>query len=234
MQHKIDYESEGVYDIGGTLVDSGLRAAILDCIAAQKEHASGALAAFQPCPTADHEVSDARLNQIIEQDGHIHGIASERTISNVITFSARNIEDAVRDEIVLAKRREVDREISRLVRSLFRDERGLAVTSSGHLWYPPGSYMGWHTNSRVPGWRIYVNYTEQEGQSFFRYRNPDTGGIVTLNDREWNIRVFRITRNKPLWHAVRSDTNRFSMGYMVTRQSRYSRIKRRMRRFFGQ
>ena len=66
---------------------------------------------------------------------------------------------------------------------------------------------------------MYVNYAEEPGRSFFRYRDPDTGKIETSIDREWNFRLFQITPEKPLWHAVYSDTNRFSLGYMVTEQA---------------
>lgn len=62
--------------------------------------------------------------------------------------------------------------------------------------------MGWHTNSRVPGWRVYINYAEEAGKSFFRFCDPVTEDIVTLDDREWNIRVFRITSEKPVWHTI--------------------------------
>ena len=87
--------------------------------------------------------------------------------------------------------------------------------SSGHFWYPKGSYMGWHTNSRAPGWRIYINFAEEPDKSFFRYRDPETGEIITSWDNQWNLRVFRITARKPIWHCVHSDTNRFSLGYML-------------------
>jgi hypothetical protein len=85
----------------------------------------------------------------------------------------------------------------------------------------------------VPGWRIYVNYAEQEGRSFFRYRDPDTGRIITLNDKPWNIRIFKISHDKPLWHAVYSETNRFSMGYMVIRESYYTRALNKVKRLIG-
>lgn len=230
--NKIDFDSYAVYDLDPGLVDTELRRVILDCIAVQKAHAKEALAVFQPHPASTHEVSEGRLNEILAQGGDIHGIASDRSISNVITFSAKNIQDAVRDPAIERSRAHVDREIAKLVRTLFRNNGKLSVTSSGHLWYPPGSYMGWHTNSKVPGWRIYVNHAEQEGRSFFRYRDPGTGQIVTLNDRPWNIRIFKISRERPLWHTVYSETNRFSMGYMVTRESLLARILRKLKRSF--
>lgn len=87
--------------------------------------------------------------------------------------------------------------------------------NSGHLWYPKGSHMGWHTNGLAPGWRIFINYAEEPGKSFFRYRDPATGEIITAWDKQWNLRVLRITRRNPLWHCVYADTNRFSLGWMV-------------------
>ncbi len=75
--------------------------------------------------------------------------------------------------------------------------------------------MGWHTNSDNPGWRLYINYAEEPGKSFFRYRDPDTREIVTSIDKQLNFRLFRASMEKPLWHAIYSDTNRFSLGYRI-------------------
>lgn len=230
---KISYDADGVHDLDPGIVDAKLRDAIVRCIEVQKVRARQALTAFVPDPESGREVSEQRLLEILARGDDIHGIASDRSISNVVTFSAKNISDAVVDPAIEQSRSRVDREIARLIKALFRDSGGLRVTSSGHLWYPPGSYMGWHTNSRVPGWRIYVNYAEQEGMSFFRYRDPVTGEIVTLNDRHWNIRIFKISRERPLWHAVYSDTHRFSMGYMVIREGFYKRARRRLKKLFG-
>ncbi len=57
--------------------------------------------------------------------------------------------------------------------------------------------MGWHTNSRAPGVRIYVTHAEEPGRSFFRYRDPDTDRVVTAPDDRWNVRVFRVGGEKP-------------------------------------
>jgi hypothetical protein len=75
--------------------------------------------------------------------------------------------------------------------------------------------MAWHTNSGAPGWRLYVTYAEEPGKSFFRYRYPDTHEIITSVDDEWNVRLFTIRADKPFWHAIYSETNRFSLGYMI-------------------
>ena len=78
--------------------------------------------------------------------------------------------------------------------------------------------MGWHTNSKSPGWRLYISYAEETGKSFFRYRDPDTGQVVTSMDAQWNFRLFRIDSTKPFWHAVYSETNRYSFGYRIVRK----------------
>ena len=52
-------------------------------------------------------------------------------------------------------------------------------------------------------------------RSFFRYRRPDGGEIVTSLDTGWNVRLFEVNPARPLWHAVWSETDRFSFGYVV-------------------
>jgi hypothetical protein len=75
--------------------------------------------------------------------------------------------------------------------------------------------MGWHTNFKVPGWRLYITHAAEPGKSFFRYRDPENGSIVTSWDREWNFRLFKVCKEKPFWHAVYSETDRYSFGYNI-------------------
>jgi hypothetical protein len=86
---------------------------------------------------------------------------------------------------------------------------------SGRTWYPENGYMGWHTNSNNKGFRLYCSFARESGKSFFRYRNPETGEVVTSFDKDgWNFRIFRIG-DDPLWHCVFSETDRFSIGYTL-------------------
>lgn len=78
--------------------------------------------------------------------------------------------------------------------------------------------LGWHTNLRKPGWRFYITHSEQPGKSFFLYRDPANAKIVTALDHEWDFRLFRICPRSSFWHSVYSETNRFSLGYMIVRQ----------------
>lgn len=86
---------------------------------------------------------------------------------------------------------------------------------SGRIWYPPGGYMGWHTNNDNRGCKLYCTFAREGQKSFFRYRNPETGHIITTWDKEgWNFRIFKVTEHL-LWHCVYSETDRFSVGYTL-------------------
>jgi hypothetical protein len=238
MQHALrittpSFDAEqGVYDLDPIILDAAFRADVRRCVEAQKSAASAALREFRPHPAAADEVSEQALAQLLAQGKDVHGISKDRSISNVIVFGGGNIADAVRSQTVEALRAQVDTHAQRLSKAIFPGTRNLVVGSSGHFWYPTGSYMAWHTNSGVPGWRMYINYAEEPGKSFFRYRDPNTGAIVTLWDKRWNIRLFRITRDNPLWHAVYSDTNRFSLGYVMYQTSWRARVRAQLRRVF--
>ena len=75
--------------------------------------------------------------------------------------------------------------------------------------------MGWHTNNDAPGWRFYITFTDEPGKSYFRYRDPETGTIHTSFDQEWDFRLFSIAPQRDFWHTIYSDSNRFSMGFII-------------------
>lgn len=178
-------------------------------------------------------VHEQALEQILDTGTDVHGIATNREISNVISFNIPGDSCSVFSEEVLALRSRVDEWVSRRLLETFEAPYPLEVSCSGHFWYPQGGYMGWHTNSAAPGWRIYVTHAREPGKSFFRYREPGTGRIITSLDSEWNVRAFRIDPDIPLWHAVYSDTDRFSLGYVVRRRRWFKPITRGVRRVLG-
>jgi hypothetical protein len=228
----IDANSRGVFDLCANVLPDSLKSKARASIALQKRVAERKHH-FVADPQAERKVSEEALQGIIARGEDIHGIATNSEISNVISFGAKHIVDAVQDTEIEALRREVDIELQRILANLFMPADCGQVVTSGHFWYPQRSAMGWHTNSRVPGWRIYISYAETEGDSFFRYRDPQTGHLVTLEDQTWNLRVFRVTDSEPLWHCVYSNTNRFSMGYLlrpIPRRSMLRRLSDRLRR----
>ncbi len=198
--------------------DLQMQQLIRECaLASQKAGHSTLKNWFQPNPKATWEVSEEALQGLLQEGRDVSDIRTEKGLSNCLVFHTRNLPGSVIDDQVLSLRRRVDRAVESWLKSLFEeDEFSIGVT--GHFWYPPGGYMGWHTNHRNPGWRVYVNYAEQPGRSFFRYRDPETDRIVTSVDDVWNLRLFRVSSEVPLWHAVYSDTHRHSFGYRITRK----------------
>ncbi len=108
---------------------------------------------------------------------------------------------------------------------LLKDFFATDVRSSGSLWYPPNSYRLWHTNETQPGWRMYLvdfDYFEPnlEGEAFFRYMNPKTKELVTLEEKPKVVRFFKIEseQSKLLWHCIANTTksNRWSFGFQIS------------------
>lgn len=101
---------------------------------------------------------------------------------------------------------------------------GPDVRFSGSMWYPPYAYRLWHTNETQPGWRMYLlDFDEEVGPSdmrtFFRYMNPQTKDIVTLQDRPKMLRFFKVEQAKDrlLWHCIvnGANRNRWAFGFVV-------------------
>jgi hypothetical protein len=92
------------------------------------------------------------------------------------------------------------------------------VKPSGFFHYPKTGYMGWHTNSNSPGRRLYITYTDIKGESFFRYKDIESGEIITdYDDVGLTFREFTVCKNPPyFWHSVGSNCNRFSFGFIIT------------------
>jgi hypothetical protein len=223
---------DGVRELRDWVVDGELTAIVDACIEAQRKGGAAVLeTSFTPAPAAEAlaAVSEGALRAILAAGRDVHGIARERGISNVIAFNTRNVADAVWSREVMALRRSIDAKVTAKLHALTQDPT-LTVVASGHFWYPPGAYMGWHTNSHAPGIRIYVSQAQEPGRSFFRYRDPDTDRVITAHDDRWNVRVFRVGGEKPLWHAVYSETHRFSLGYLVLRKRPGDRLRRVLRR----
>jgi predicted ribosomally synthesized peptide with nif11-like leader len=101
---------------------------------------------------------------------------------------------------------------------------GTEIKMSGSMWYPPGAYRMWHTNESQPGWRMYVvvpsdEPVEPHELSYFRYRNPQTGELVTLPEPGPVVRVFRAEHepHRLFWHCIGNPgpRHRWSFGFVV-------------------
>jgi len=114
------------------------------------------------------------------------------------------------DPAVIAARERVDDLVADIAAAA-----GFSSAPSGHFLYPPGGYIGWHTNSRVPGRRLYLTMVDEPERSWFARRDPDTGEVVYSWDTGRDLRAFDVEKDRPLWHAVWSATQRHSLGYRL-------------------
>ena len=101
--------------------------------------------------------------------------------------------------------------------ALFESVKDLEIKKmpriSGTFYYPKGSFMGWHTNSKLEGRRNYLVWASENKQSFFRYQDYKTKEVITLWDKQgWNLYDFTIKQEEPYWHCVGSMCNRISIG----------------------
>ena len=89
-----------------------------------------------------------------------------------------------------------------------------------HVYYPVGGFMGWHNNWDVPGYNILISYSEDE-KGFFRYRDADTGDIVTMNDTKgWSCKVGyyggkKESQDNHYWHCAGSFAPRQTLGFVI-------------------
>ena len=211
--------------------DEELLAAIKDCISIQRISAADILnTEFRPNSEASLATSDIALQALLDSGNNIHGISKQPEISNVIAFNTKNVSDAVMSDDITRLRNEVDALVDSKFRQTFDIKSSWGIRCSGHFWYPPGGYMGWHTNSESPGWRLYISYTDEPGKSYFRYRHPETKQIITSMDHKWDIRMFHVSSDKPLWHTIYSDTNRFSLGYILQPRHKLKSFIRKTKR----
>jgi len=84
------------------------------------------------------------------------------------------------------------------------------------LWYKgPDGFLGWHNNTKTPRCAdaCFLTYVEEEGDSFFRYIDDNTGELITYYDKPgWYMRAWSWDYDEPMWHCVYSNTNRISIG----------------------
>lgn len=164
---------------------------------------------------AQDKVSENYLSALLSNNSNVSDIVQNRKISNCIAYNFDNVKDAIIDEELKHLREKVDEVTKSRIQDILKLKERFSFENTGHFWYPPGGFMGWHTNNRNPGWRFYITYVDKPGNSFFRYRDPISKEIITIYDKQWNFRLFNVSLDKPLWHAVYSNTHRFSIGYTI-------------------
>lgn len=91
-----------------------------------------------------------------------------------------------------------------------------AHTSALLSYYPPGGFVGWHTNWDASAYQIL--FTWSAGGGYFRYRDPKSKKIVTIKDVEgWQCRHYYFgAKDEPehhLWHSAYAEGERLTLAY---------------------
>ncbi len=202
-----------------TDLDADTRVALDDCIDAQRDAYERARArgdvTFTADPDPSAKASDAVLAAVLRSGVDVSDVRTDESLGNALVFHTGGLAASIVDPEVVSRRERVDALVPALIRRALRTDTAPVVVASGHFWYPAGGYLGWHTNSRVPGWRVYLTYASEPGRSGFRHLEPESGEIRTTLDGAWDLRVFRVGPTRPLWHAVWAECDRFSFGYRI-------------------
>jgi hypothetical protein len=218
--------------------EAEVRAAVRRCIGLMRRAAEGRLDGRQATADGEHHALPEALEPLLTSGRDVHGIAEDRHISDVIVFNAPKIADALHDAELEKARRALTLLLRRRMPEIVASAEQLRLSDSGLLLYPPGSHMGWHTNAKRPGLRLMLTWIEPEGDepvnSYFRYRDPQTGEIVTARDSGLNARLLNIRTVPPVWHAIYTNAWRFTLATFIApdyaRGSLLRRVLRRVRR----
>lgn len=91
-----------------------------------------------------------------------------------------------------------------------------AHTSALLSYYPPGGYVGWHTNWDANAYQIL--FTWSDGKGYFRYYDQEKDEIVHLPDvKGWQCRHYYFGSEKEpenlCWHSAYSGGERITLAY---------------------
>jgi hypothetical protein len=210
--------------------DQDLLRCLRRCVAEQKRAAATYLeTAYEPDPNAAAAVSAEALDELLLRGCDVNSASWDAGDANVISFHDPKHQRSVIDEHISGLREQISHMVIDRLRRAFNLGVGWRVEVGGHFLYPPGGYMGWHTNSGAPCWRIYITHAEEPSRSFFRYRDPRSTEIVTSYDGDFDVRMFLIAPKQPLWHAIYSETNRYSIGFRILKRRPVRAVVRRLR-----
>ena len=98
----------------------------------------------------------------------------------------------------------------------FASELG-AHTSALLSYYPPGGFVGWHTNYDANAYQILFTWSET-GDGYFRYYDKQKDEIVTIQDvAGWQCRHFYFgaghEEDLHCWHSAYAGCQRITLAY---------------------
>jgi hypothetical protein len=81
------------------------------------------------------------------------------------------------------------------------------------LYYPPGGFVGWHTNQNNSGYQFIFSYSEK-GDGYFQYYDKQKQEIVKCPDVSgWNARYYHFGEDEPdhCWHSAYTNVPRITI-----------------------
>lgn len=164
-----------------------------------------------------YELSESRVHSFVAQNKAYRIPPSVEGQNYMVRYGC------YRREITESVARLATENISKLMRRLGLKNRLERLTDSrGSTYMPAGGFMEYHSNqNHYGGWRLYMHYlpesSEKEGKSWFAYRHPFDGTYRRISDSNTSANMFRIRKppKRLLWHAIFTDTPRFSWGIWI-------------------
>ena len=91
--------------------------------------------------------------------------------------------------------------------------------------YIPHGFVGWHSDGDIGGWYVMISYSpEQKG--FFKYKDIESGDIITLNDHApWMTRAVELPSDpdRVFWHCTATTGNRFTFLLLFKEHEKFQR-----------
>lgn len=85
----------------------------------------------------------------------------------------------------------------------------LEVTVAAY--YPPGGFIGWHTNENIP-WHNAICTYSSTGSSFFEYKVKDN--IIRIDDLQgWSVKYLKWGKETPVWHRAVANDQRITITF---------------------
>lgn len=87
------------------------------------------------------------------------------------------------------------------------------------MYYPPGGYIGWHTNCNAPGYNIVISCNPGADGYFVHYDHINKKYNYFYDKPGWNVKAGYFGSvdepDKMYWHAARTNTPRLTLSYIV-------------------
>lgn len=101
------------------------------------------------------------------------------------------------------------------VRNDFIAESG-AGQSALFNYYPPGGFVGWHTNENNPGLQMLFTWAQENASGYFQYYDMQEKQVVRIIDNEgWSCRHYRFGYPEEpqhlCWHSAYTDSHRITI-----------------------